>query len=60
MTKRTGSRPDSGSDRSRIVIYLSWKGEKAWVYLNTNGRRLADRGYRKMPFSAPGSVAVVA
>jgi putative N6-adenine-specific DNA methylase len=53
ISKQTGARPDSGSDRSRIVISLYWKGEQAWIYLNTNGRRLADRGYRKMPHTAP-------
>ncbi|UCD76538.1 MAG: hypothetical protein JSV91_06355 [Phycisphaerales bacterium] len=53
ITKHTGRRPDSGSDRSRIVIHLYWKDDRALVYLNTNGRRLADRGYRKMPHTAP-------
>lgn len=53
IMKRTGARPDSGSDRSRIVVNLFWKGDRAWVYLNLNGRRLADRGYRKMPHTAP-------
>ncbi|MCP3902920.1 MAG: class I SAM-dependent RNA methyltransferase [Planctomycetes bacterium] len=53
ISKRTGARPDSGPDRSRVVINLYWKGDRAWIYLNTNGRRLADRGYRKMPHAAP-------
>jgi putative N6-adenine-specific DNA methylase len=50
---RTGARPDSGSDRSCVVIHLVWKGDRAWIYLNTNGVRLSDRGYRKMPHVAP-------
>ncbi|MEE8155123.1 MAG: hypothetical protein V3T53_09255 [Phycisphaerales bacterium] len=53
ISKRTGARPDSGSDRSKIVIHLYWAEDRAWIYLNTNGRRLADRGYRKMPHTAP-------
>ncbi len=53
LTKRTGSRPDSGPDRSRIVINLFWKADRAWLYLNINGRRLSDRGYRRMPHKAP-------
>lgn len=53
ISGRLGSRPNSGSDRSRLVLNLYWKGDRAWVYLNTTGRRLADRGYRKMPHSAP-------
>ncbi len=53
IQKHTGARPDSGSDRSKIVIHLYWKDDRAWIYLNTNGRRLANRGYRKMPHAAP-------
>ncbi len=53
ISKRTGARPDSGPDRSQTVINLFWKGEKAWVYLNTSGERLGDRGYRKLPHHAP-------
>jgi putative N6-adenine-specific DNA methylase len=53
ISKRTGARPDSGSDRSRIVIHLGWKGDRAWLYLNVNGVRLSDRGYRKLPHEAP-------
>ncbi len=50
---RTGARPDSGPDRSCVVIQLVWKGDRAWIYLNTNGVRLSDRGYRKIPHDAP-------
>lgn len=50
---RTGARPDSGPDRSCVVIQLVWKGDRAWIYLNTNGVRLSDRGYRKIPHHAP-------
>ncbi|MEE9128777.1 MAG: methyltransferase domain-containing protein [Phycisphaerales bacterium] len=53
ISKRTGARPDSGSDRSKIVIHLYWKDDRAWLYLNTTGRRLSNRGYRKMPHAAP-------
>lgn len=53
ISRKTGARPDSGSDRSRIVINLFWKHDRAWIYLNCNGRRLADRGYRRMPYKAP-------
>lgn len=53
ITKQTGARPNSGSDRSTVVIHLYWKNDRAWVYLNTNGLRLANRGYRKIPHSAP-------
>ena len=51
--KKTGSRPDSGSDRNKAVVNLFWKKDKAWIYLNTSGLKLSDRHYRKMPFKAP-------
>lgn len=50
---KTGARPDTGPDRSCVVIHLVWKNDRAWIYLNTNGIRLSDRGYRKMPHDAP-------
>lgn len=50
---KTGARPDSGPDRSQTVVNLFWKGDRAWVYLNTSGERLGDRGYRKIPHLAP-------
>ncbi len=53
IKKHTGARPDTGPDRSCVVIHLVWKGDRAWIYLNTNGIRLSDRGYRKMPHLAP-------
>ncbi len=53
INHKTGSRPDTGPDRSCVVIHLVWKNDRAWIYLNTNGIRLSDRGYRKMPHDAP-------
>jgi len=53
MTKVTGRRPDSGPDRTGAVIHLFWKGDRAWLYLNVNGERLGNRGYRKLPHDAP-------
>ena len=53
ISKQTGARPDSGPDRSQVVISVYWKGERAWVYLNTSGELLGDRGYRKIPHIAP-------
>lgn len=48
-----GERPDCGSDRHRIVLYLFWKDKHAALYLNTSGKKISDRGYRKMPHKAP-------
>ena len=53
IARHTGSRPDSGSDRSHAVIHLYWKNDHAQLSLDTSGQRLADRGYRKMPHLAP-------
>jgi len=53
ISKKTGSRPTSGPDRSGVVVNLFWKLDKAWVYLNTSGVKLSDRSYRKMPHKAP-------
>jgi len=50
---KTGSRPDSGPDRNKVVVNLFWKGDNAWIYLNTSGVKLSDRNYRKMPHKAP-------
>ncbi len=49
----SGTRPDSGKDKHRIVITLNWFKDKVWIYLNTSGRKLSDRGYRKNPHTAP-------
>lgn len=53
IKKITGDRPDSGPERRGVVVHLFWKGDRAWIYLNVNGRRLSDRGYRKLPHHAP-------
>ena len=53
IADKVGSRPDSGPERDNVVLNLYWKKGRCWVYLNTSGRKLADRGYRKMPYKAP-------
>ena len=53
MVEKTRSRPDSGKEKSGIVVHLYWRDDRAWLYLNTSGQKLTDRGYRKMPFKAP-------
>ncbi|MEN6451172.1 MAG: hypothetical protein ABFC96_11830 [Thermoguttaceae bacterium] len=53
MTKKAHRRPDSGPQRTNIVINLYWKNDRAWLYLNTSGNKLADRGYRRIPHKAP-------
>ncbi|MHC4625583.1 MAG: THUMP domain-containing class I SAM-dependent RNA methyltransferase [Planctomycetota bacterium] len=49
----TGSRPDSGKDRNKVVVQLYWRDDFCRLYLNTSGLKLSDRGYRRMPHKAP-------
>ncbi len=48
-----GTRPDSGPLRENFVVQLYWNGTDALIFINTSGRKLADRNYRKMPHKAP-------
>jgi putative N6-adenine-specific DNA methylase len=53
IKKKTGRRPDSGSERTGAVVDLYWKENLCLVYLDTSGEPLYRRGYRKIPLHAP-------
>jgi putative N6-adenine-specific DNA methylase len=53
LVEQNGKRPDAGSSTEGMVVNLHWVDNKARIYLNMTGRKLSDRGYRKMPFMAP-------
>lgn len=53
LAQKYGRRPDSGSQRTGVVVHLYWKANRAWLYLNTSGGKLADRSYRRLPHNAP-------
>ena len=53
IKSRRGRRPDSGPDKSNTVINIYWKDEECAVYFDTSGEALSQRGYRKLPMSAP-------
>ncbi len=53
LVEKIGKRPDAGSSTEGMVVNLHWVDNKARMYLNMTGRKLSDRGYRKMPFMAP-------
>ncbi len=53
ILKKTGSRPNSGKDRTHVVVQAYWKGDRCWIYLNTSGQKVSDRNYRKLPTAAP-------
>jgi len=53
VASEAGARPNSGPLRENFVVHLYWNGDDARLFLNTSGRKLADRNYRKMPHKAP-------
>lgn len=53
MREVYGQRPDSGPERSGLVVHLYWNEDKCAVYLDTSGEPLSKRGYRKIPLQAP-------
>lgn len=53
IAARRGRRPNSGPDRENVVVNIYWRGDDCRVYINTTGRKLSDRNYRKIPHKAP-------
>ncbi len=53
LVEVAGKRPDAGSKQDAMVVHMHWRENKARIYLNLTGRKLSDRGYRKMPYKAP-------
>ena len=51
--EKFGRRPDTGSDRDRIVIHLYWRKDLCQVFIDTSGESLSKRGYRMIPLKAP-------
>lgn len=47
------TRPDSGPDQSRVVIYAYWSANKVRLFIDTSGVPLNRRGYRERPHKAP-------
>lgn len=53
IRKKCGRRPDSGPERSKVVIHLYWQDNEVSVFIDTSGEPLSKRGYRKIPLHAP-------
>ncbi|MEE2819046.1 MAG: methyltransferase domain-containing protein [Planctomycetota bacterium] len=53
LVDAVGKRPDAGSKQDGMMVHMHWRENKARIYINMSGRKLSDRGYRKMPFMAP-------
>ena len=48
-----GRRPDAGPKNDQAVVHLFWQDDHCRVSLDLAGRKLSDRGYRKIPHLAP-------
>lgn len=48
-----GTRPDAGPRGDGTVVHLFWKDDRCRVSLDLAGRKLSDRGYRRIPRRAP-------
>ncbi|MTI87547.1 MAG: class I SAM-dependent RNA methyltransferase [Balneolaceae bacterium] len=53
IRKKTGSRPDSGPNLNKTVVFLFWKNNDAQIYLDTSGESISRRGYRTQSHTAP-------
>ncbi|MEX2363753.1 MAG: class I SAM-dependent RNA methyltransferase [Balneolaceae bacterium] len=50
---KTGTRPDSGPDLNKAVVFLFWKDSQVQIYLDTSGESISRRGYRTESHIAP-------
>ncbi len=53
FVSRCGRRPDSGPERTGVVIFLHWQENRVQLYLDTSGQTLSRHGYRKISLDAP-------
>lgn len=50
---KTGLRPNSGPERTGVVVHVYWQGDQVRLFFDTSGEPLSRRGYRKIPLHAP-------
>jgi 23S rRNA G2445 N2-methylase RlmL len=53
INETRGRRPNTGSERDKIVVHLYWRKDECQVFFDTSGEPLSKRGYRKIPLKAP-------
>lgn len=53
IRKKTGKRPDAGSEKAGVSLFLRWTNEQADIFIDTSGETIAKHGYRQIPFQAP-------
>jgi len=53
IVAKKGRRPDSGADKTSVVLTVFWHQDRCSVSIDTSGEPLSKRGYRKIPLAAP-------
>ncbi|MEQ8525758.1 class I SAM-dependent RNA methyltransferase [Gracilimonas sp.] len=53
IRQKTGTRPDSGPNLNKSVVFVFWKNDRAQIYLDTSGESVSRRGYRTETSTAP-------
>ena len=53
LREKTGERPNTGNDSDKAMAFLYWHEEDVYLYLDTSGVPLSNRGYRVSPWKAP-------
>lgn len=53
-------RPDSGPKGDRSLVHMFWKHDHCRLALDLSGRKLSDRGYRRIPAKAPMRESIAA
>jgi len=60
FVKSTRKRPNTGSDFEGAVFFLRWINEEVTLFLDTSGKPLSRRYYRKNPWKAPMNESLAA
>lgn len=60
LKDKTGTRPDSGPLRDKMVVFLHWMEDQVSIYLDTSGETISKHGYRKIPGKAPMNESLAA
>lgn len=53
IRNKTGTRPDSGPNLNKTVVFIFWKNDRCQVYMDTSGESISRRGYRTETSTAP-------
>jgi putative N6-adenine-specific DNA methylase len=53
MRSEKGSRPDSGPNLDKTVLFLFWRNTNCRIFIDASGESLSRRGYRSHSHTAP-------